>query len=264
MTIIQALTDVTAKLERYEAQMKVGISHGRAEVNLAESEKIDILLRIAQFYILRQDLCGNHNHLIKPLNQAMSVYIRVVQGYIDQGIKACDEKTDKISRRFMQRLAELEKEIEAVQQPIPVSQTEASEGELSLVTLSSLPTELLEKIFGFLGDEFLFVLRSTCIRFNHVIQLKKKTDPIKIHALFPIITPVEFCTKVALPGYTNLLRWGRANGCPWDIWTCANAALNGHLETLKWARANGCPWNERTCANAAANGHLEILRVGKG
>jgi hypothetical protein len=26
------------------------------------------------------------------------------------------------------------------------------------------------------------------------------------------------------------------------------AAMFGHLEVLKWARANGCPWDEETCA----------------
>ena len=26
------------------------------------------------------------------------------------------------------------------------------------------------------------------------------------------------------------------------------AAKGGHLEVLKWARANGCPWDEWTCA----------------
>ena len=35
--------------------------------------------------------------------------------------------------------------------------------------------------------------------------------------------------------------------------------MNGHLEILKWARANGCPWNEKTCSHAAMNGHLDIL-----
>jgi hypothetical protein len=35
--------------------------------------------------------------------------------------------------------------------------------------------------------------------------------------------------------------------------------LSGHLELLKWARANQCPWNEGTCTEAAINGHLELL-----
>ena len=47
-----------------------------------------------------------------------------------------------------------------------------------------------------------------------------------------------------------MLKWARANGCPWNEFTCECAAENGHLEVLKWARANGCPWDADTCANA--------------
>jgi hypothetical protein len=39
--------------------------------------------------------------------------------------------------------------------------------------------------------------------------------------------------------------------------TCAQAAWNGNLEVLKWCRANQCPWIETTCSHAAINGHLE-------
>jgi hypothetical protein len=44
-----------------------------------------------------------------------------------------------------------------------------------------------------------------------------------------------------------------------DEWTCAHAAEGGYLEILKWARANGCPWNEKTRIYAAMNGHVETL-----
>jgi hypothetical protein len=44
-----------------------------------------------------------------------------------------------------------------------------------------------------------------------------------------------------LGGHLEVLKWARANDCPWDFRTCAFAAKGGHLETLKWARANGCP-----------------------
>lgn len=36
--------------------------------------------------------------------------------------------------------------------------------------------------------------------------------------------------------------------------------LGGHLDVLRWVRANGCPWNEKTCATAAYRGHLDVLR----
>ena len=35
---------------------------------------------------------------------------------------------------------------------------------------------------------------------------------------------------------------------PWDEDTCANAAYNGDFEVLKWARANQCPWDKDTGA----------------
>ena len=54
-----------------------------------------------------------------------------------------------------------------------------------------------------------------------------------------------------------MLKWARANDCPWDEWTCANAAEGGQLEVLKWARANDCPWDEHTRELAAAKGYVE-------
>ena len=32
--------------------------------------------------------------------------------------------------------------------------------------------------------------------------------------------------------------------------TCAYAAIGRHLEVLKWLRANGCPWDWQTCIYA--------------
>ena len=57
-----------------------------------------------------------------------------------------------------------------------------------------------------------------------------------------------------------MLRWARANGCTWNVWTCAAAAMGGHVEVLQWLRENGCPWDERTCHAAAEGGHLDVLR----
>jgi hypothetical protein len=32
-----------------------------------------------------------------------------------------------------------------------------------------------------------------------------------------------------------------------------------HIEVLKWARANGCPWSESTCEDALAKcGYFEL------
>jgi hypothetical protein len=72
--------------------------------------------------------------------------------------------------------------------------------------------------------------------------------------------PADLCIYAARNGYLEVLKWARANGCPWNEDTCAQAAWGGHLEVLQWARANGCPWNEDTCAYAARGGHLEVLQ----
>ena len=58
----------------------------------------------------------------------------------------------------------------------------------------------------------------------------------------------DYSAQVAGKGWLDVLRWARANGCPWDRWACMRAARGGHLEVLQWARANGCPWDEWTCA----------------
>tara|TARA_B110000046_G_scaffold93492_1_gene101435 strand:- start:44 stop:256 length:213 start_codon:yes stop_codon:yes gene_type:complete len=42
-------------------------------------------------------------------------------------------------------------------------------------------------------------------------------------------------------GHLEVLKWARANGCPWDEDTCEAAAEGGQLEVLEWAVANGCP-----------------------
>ena len=60
-----------------------------------------------------------------------------------------------------------------------------------------------------------------------------------------LIKGSEGDTKVPLERFPKLL--------------CALSARGGHFAVLKWARAQGCPWNKRTCAIAARNGHLEVL-----
>ena len=68
------------------------------------------------------------------------------------------------------------------------------------------------------------------------------------------------CSGAAEGGHLEVLRWARANGCPWSHMTCKAAARSGHLEVRKWMRANGCPWNTETCSGAAEGGHLEVLK----
>lgn len=58
----------------------------------------------------------------------------------------------------------------------------------------------------------------------------------------------DLCKKIASLGNLDVLKWARANGCPWDERTCSNAASGGHLEVLKYACENGCPHNHnRLC-----------------
>ena len=57
--------------------------------------------------------------------------------------------------------------------------------------------------------------------------------------------------------HLEVLKWARANGCPWDWRTCSEAAYGGHLELLRWARENGAPWTETTRRNAASKGYVE-------
>ena len=72
------------------------------------------------------------------------------------------------------------------------------------------------------------------------------------------LNKVVVCICAAQYGHLEILKWGRANGCPWGAWTCSYAAWGGHLEMLKWARANGCPWDEDTRIFAAVElGYVE-------
>ena len=70
----------------------------------------------------------------------------------------------------------------------------------------------------------------------------------------------EFCKLAASNGYLNLIKWARANCCPWDEETCYYAAQGGHLQVLQWLRTNGCPWDSGTCTCAASGGHLVVLK----
>ena len=49
------------------------------------------------------------------------------------------------------------------------------------------------------------------------------------------------CAEAAEGGHLEVLKWLRAEGCPWDEDACTEAAWYGRLEVLKWLRDNGCP-----------------------
>merc|ERR1711934_426529 len=57
------------------------------------------------------------------------------------------------------------------------------------------------------------------------------------------------CTYAAEGGgHSEVMKWLRSEGCPWDVSTCLKAAEGGHLDVLEWAIENGCPYevNEYT------------------
>ena len=279
MTIIQTLKDVTARLEAYDAQIKSSSSvpPAKAEEMRAETEKMDMIFRQAQFFIDRPHLFekDDHRNLIKSLSRAQDVYARVALAF-----KSCEKNPEQTSRALMKRRIEEIKDFSIPQQPSKMPRIE--------ISMLNLPPSIWLKIIGLLGNESRFVLRYVCKPFKEAIQLKRLRDPVQESALVSIVAPVKFCDNAAHDGYMNLLQWARkgphfikwtaltcssaaenghfeilkwlrANGCPWNEWTCAKAAFNGHLEILKWARANGCPWNEWTCDNAAENGQFETL-----
>ena len=60
------------------------------------------------------------------------------------------------------------------------------------------------------------------------------------------------CADAAMGGHIEVLKWLRAEGCPWYYETCLFAVDKGHVELLRWARENGCPWHPATRDKAAA------------
>jgi len=68
------------------------------------------------------------------------------------------------------------------------------------------------------------------------------------------------CSRAAVRGDVECLKYAHENGCPWNELTSWGAAKNGHIECLKYAHENGCPWDERTCWEAAEFGQFECLK----
>ena len=69
----------------------------------------------------------------------------------------------------------------------------------------------------------------------------------------------RFCEETATHGDIEMLKWLRAEGCPWDAWVCARAACGGHLEVLNWLQAEGCPREENACTEAAASEATKVM-----
>ena len=70
--------------------------------------------------------------------------------------------------------------------------------------------------------------------------------PDDIYPMEHLLAPgsdAGLCADAAMGGHIEVLKWLRAEGCPWDQWTCFFAVHQGHVEILRWARKNGCPWD---------------------
>lgn len=65
--------------------------------------------------------------------------------------------------------------------------------------------------------------------------------------------------SAALYGHLEILKYARANGCPWNDRIPVCAILGGHLEILKWARENGYEWSEEVTLAAVSTANLEVL-----
>ena len=126
--------------------------------------------------------------------------------------------------------------------------------------LLELPTDLLRLILSYFARSPLSHIpaRFVCRRFRDL--LPPLSQEIRQQAR-------DFCNLAALQGYLNLIKWARANGCPWDEWTCTHAAQGGHLEVLQWVISNGCPYNKYLlCSNTKVNewlaaGVLKLLNM---
>lgn len=75
---------------------------------------------------------------------------------------------------------------------------------------------------------------------------------------YNVLRNEETCAIAALNGHLHVLKWLRANGCPWNRYTATSAASGGFTDVLYWARTNGCEWNEDACT-AAAGGIAHVM-----
>ena len=71
---------------------------------------------------------------------------------------------------------------------------------------------------------------------------------------FSVRAPYDYLLclgQAAAHGQLEVLQWLCGIGFQLNGWICEVAAKNGHFEVLRWARANGCPWDKNTCAQKA-------------
>ena len=71
--------------------------------------------------------------------------------------------------------------------------------------LLALPTDILRIIVSFvvLSPTSHITVRFVCRRFRNLVPPSQQQAR-------------QFCELAATDGYLNLIKWARANGCPWD------------------------------------------------
>ena len=69
-------------------------------------------------------------------------------------------------------------------------------------------------------------------------------------------------SRAAYTAHVHILQWMKDNGMigEWHGYHMFSAASFGHLEVVKWLRANGCPWDEDACDCAAEYKHWDTLQ----
>lgn len=65
--------------------------------------------------------------------------------------------------------------------------------------------------------------------------------------------PMECENLQCCSGHLDVLKYARANECPWSRETCIKAAAGGRLEVLQYAVANGCEWPVQRCLDLASS-----------
>jgi len=149
------------------------------------------------------------------------------------------------------------------------------------MAISGISNDVLQHIFGYVGDKQYIFVAGTSSSFRQVYL-----DTFRNEMLTSIKCAVASvsCAAVylhweepgcdsrarslfktaAIEGKLEILKWGEHSGYKLNtILDCdimVQAALHGHLEVMKYLRQLGISWNERTCAMAAKNGHLELLK----
>jgi hypothetical protein len=97
---------------------------------------------------------------------------------------------------------------------------------------------------------------STDCKFRqHMAAYEGRLDVLKW--LFEKGCPISrnLCASGAMiSGHVHILQWMKDNGITgeWRDYHMYSAANRGRLEVVKWLRADGCPWDEKACLFAGS------------